>query len=153
MVKLRLPPLRERLDDLPLLVQSALDELGGSSLALDERLLAALRARHWAGNVRELRNVVQRAVVLGPAALVDEGAEQRALGTEEPYKVAKARAIEEFERRFVVGILERASGNVTKAARSADVDAAWLFRLIKRYQIDVASVRGGARPPPRPPSR
>src|SRR5207302_5429004 len=96
-VKLRLPPLRERLDDLPLLVQSALDELGGSSLALDERLLAALRARHWAGNVRELRNVVQRAVVLGPAALVDEGAEQRALGTEEPYKVAKARAIEEFE--------------------------------------------------------
>ncbi|MDB4967031.1 MAG: sigma54 specific transcriptional regulator, Fis family [Myxococcales bacterium] len=152
-VKLRLPPLRERPDDLPLLVQGALDEIGGASLELDERLLAALRARHWAGNVRELRNVVQRAVVLGPAALGDENVEARALGGEEPYKVAKARAVEEFERRFIIGIVERASGNVTKAARAADVDAAWLFRLIKRYQIDVASLRGGARPPPVPKAR
>jgi two-component system, NtrC family, response regulator GlrR len=144
-VKLRLPPLRERLDDLPLLVQVALEEAGAVDLPLDERLLAALRARHWAGNVRELRNVVQRAVVLGPAALADEGAEQRALGDEEPYKIAKARAVEEFERRYLTGLLERAQGNVAKAARAADVDAAWLFRLIKRYQIDVAGMRG-ARP-------
>ena len=144
-VRLRLPPLRERLDDLPLLVQSALDEIGGTPLMLDERMLSALRARHWAGNVRELRNVVQRAVVLGPAALADEGAEQRALGDEEPYKIAKARAVEEFERRYLTGLLERAQGNVAKAARAADVDAAWLFRLIKRYQIDVGGMRG-ARP-------
>ena len=141
-VKLRLPPLRERLDDLPLLVTAALDEIGGAgNLVLDERLLAALRARHWAGNVRELRNVVQRAVVLGPGALADEGAEARALGQEEPYKEAKARAIEEFERRYLVGLLERHGGTVAKAARAADVDAAWLFRLIKRYKIDVASLR------------
>ena len=106
-------------------------------------MLAALRARHWAGNVRELRNVVQRAVVLGPAALVDEGVESRAVGGEEPYKVAKARAIEEFERRYLVGLLERAGGTVAKAARAADVDAAWLFRLIKRYQIDVATCGAG----------
>ncbi|HEX9100577.1 MAG TPA: sigma 54-interacting transcriptional regulator [Polyangia bacterium] len=145
-VKLRLPPLRERLDDLPLLVQAALDEIGAAgSLALDERLLSALKARHWAGNVRELRNVVQRAVVLGPNALVDEAAESRALGDEEPYKLAKARAIEEFERRYLVGLLERHGGTVAKAARAADVDPAWLFRLIKRYQIDVASLRTRAR--------
>jgi len=145
-VKLRLPPLRERLDDLPLLVRAALDEMGGgANLALDERLLGALRARHWAGNVRELRNVVQRAVVLGPTALADEGAESRALGDEEPYKLAKARAIEEFERRYLVGLLERHGGTVAKAARAADVDAAWLFRLIKRYKIDVAALRGKAR--------
>jgi DNA-binding NtrC family response regulator len=144
-VKLRLPPLRERLDDLPLLVQAALDETGSGSLALDERLLGALRARHWAGNVRELRNVVQRAVVLGPSALVDEAAESRALGEEEPYKTAKARAIEEFERRYLVGLLERHGGTVAKAARAADVDAAWLFRLIKRYKIDVASLRSRSR--------
>ncbi len=145
-VKLRLPPLRERLDDLPLLVTAALDEIGaGGSLQLDERLLSALKARHWAGNVRELRNVVQRAVVLGPAALVDDAAESRALGDEEPYKLAKARAIEEFERRYLVGLLERHGGTVAKAARAADVDAAWLFRLIKRYKIDVASLRARAR--------
>jgi transcriptional regulator with GAF, ATPase, and Fis domain len=144
-VKLRLPPLRERLDDLPLLVQGALDEIGGASLALDERMLAALRARHWAGNVRELRNVVQRAVVLGPAALADDGEAARSLGGEEPYKEAKARAIEEFERRYLVALLERNGGTVAKAARAADVDAAWLFRLIKRYQIDVTTMRAKAR--------
>jgi DNA-binding NtrC family response regulator len=145
-VKLRLPALRERLDDLPLLVSAALDETGGAgNLVLDERLLAALRARHWAGNVRELRNVVQRAVVLGPGALADDGAEARALGEEEPYKEAKARAIEEFERRYLVGLLERHGGTVAKAARAADVDAAWLFRLIKRYKIDVASLRSRPR--------
>ena len=145
-VRLRLPPLRERLDDLPLLVAAALDEIGaGASLQLDERLLAALRARHWAGNVRELRNVVQRAVVLGPAALAEDAVESRALGDEEPYKLAKARAIEEFERRYLVGLLERHGGTVAKAARAADVDAAWLFRLIKRYQIDVAALRARAR--------
>jgi two-component system, NtrC family, response regulator GlrR len=140
-VKLRLPPLRERLEDLPLLVQAAIEETGAVGFEIDERLLAALRARHWAGNVRELRNVVQRAVVLGPAALADESAESRALGDEEPYKIAKARAIEEFERRYLSGLLERAQGNVAKAARAADVDAAWLFRLIKRYGIDVAAMR------------
>ncbi len=144
-VRLRMPPLRERLDDLPLLVKSALDEIGGDPLPLDERTLGALRARHWAGNVRELRNVLQRAVVLGPAALVDDGVVDRAIGGEEPYKEAKARAIEEFERRYLVGLLERAGGTVAKAARAADVDAAWLFRLIKRYNIDVAGMRTKAR--------
>ncbi|HEY2743929.1 MAG TPA: sigma 54-interacting transcriptional regulator [Polyangia bacterium] len=140
-VRLRVPPLRERLDDLPLLVKHALDEIGGATLDLDERTLAALRARHWAGNVRELRNVVQRAVVLGPAALVDENIGAHAVGGEEPYKEAKARAIEQFERRYLEGLLERAGGTVAKAARAADVDPAWLFRLIKRYQIDVTRLR------------
>ena len=144
-VRLRLPPLRERLEDLPLLVKHALDEIGGDGLALDERMLAALRARHWAGNVRELRNVVQRAVVLGPAALTDDRVTERATGGEEPYKEAKTRAIEEFERRYLVGLLERCDGVVAKAARAADVDAAWLFRLIKRYDIDVGRMRIKAR--------
>jgi two-component system response regulator GlrR len=148
-VRLRIPPLRERLDDLPLLVQTVLDEAGETSFPLDEPLMEALRARHWAGNVRELRNVVQRALVLGADALTDDGADARARGDEEPYKLAKARAIEQFERRYLVGLLERAGGTVAKAARAADVDAAWLFRLIKRYRIDVAAMRGGARPAPK----
>jgi two-component system response regulator GlrR len=146
-VTLRLPALRERFDDLPLLVDAALDEWGERGrLAVDERLLAALRARRWAGNVRELRNVVQRVLVLGPAALADEPAGDAGGGGEEPYKVAKARAIEDFERRYLVALLERADGVVAKAARAADVDPAWLFRLIKRYAIDVTAMRAG-RPP------
>jgi DNA-binding NtrC family response regulator len=141
-LKVRVPPLRERLEDLPLLIHAILEEEGaGDRLPLDERVLASLRARHWAGNVRELRNVVQRALALGPAALMDDQAEARSVGAEEGYKTAKARAIEEFERRYLSSLLERAGGNVTKAARAAEVDPAWLFRLVKRYGIDVAAMR------------
>jgi DNA-binding NtrC family response regulator len=137
----RVPPLRDRLDDLPLLVRAILEEEGGADLPLDERLLATLRARHWAGNVRELRNVVQRALVLGAAAFGEEQPEAQAGGTDEAYKVAKARAIEEFERRYLSTLLERHGGNVAKAARSAEVDPAWIFRLVKRYGIDVNALR------------
>jgi DNA-binding NtrC family response regulator len=136
----RLPPLRERLDDLPLLVGAILDEVGdGRPLLFDDALWAALRARRWAGNVRELRNVVQRALVLGPQALDDE-ADAPAL-PEEPYKSAKARAVEEFDRHYLTELLRRHKGNVAQAARAGEVDAAWIFRLVKRYGIDVAALR------------
>src|SRR5439155_13057014 len=60
----RIPPLRERLDDLPLLIHAMLEEAGSTALPLDDRLMEALRGRRWAGNVRELRNVLERALVL-----------------------------------------------------------------------------------------
>jgi DNA-binding NtrC family response regulator len=141
-LKVRVPPLRERLEDLPLLIHAMLEEEGATDRQLlDERMLTALRARHWAGNVRELRNVVQRALVLGAAAFTDEPVEGGSGASDEAYKVAKARAIEEFERRYVSALLERTGGNVAKAARAAQVDPAWLFRLVKRYAIDVSAMR------------
>jgi DNA-binding NtrC family response regulator len=141
-LKVRVPPLRERLEDLPLLVNAILDEEGVTDrLRLDDAMLETLRARHWAGNVRELRNVVQRVLVLGAAAFSDDQAEARPLGAEEAYKTAKARAIEEFERRYLSALLERCGGNVTRAAHEANVDPAWVFRLVKRYGIDVAAMR------------
>jgi two-component system response regulator GlrR len=140
-LKVRVPPLRERLDDLPLLLHAMLEDEGGAGrLALDERLLATLRARHWAGNVRELRNVVQRALVLGARAFSEEQPEGQAVAPE-AYKLAKARAVEDFERRYLTALLERCGGNVAQAARDADVDPAWIFRLVKRYGIDVAALR------------
>jgi DNA-binding NtrC family response regulator len=146
---LRIPPLRERIDDLPLLIQAILDETGATLPALDERLLEALRARRWAGNVRELRNVVERALVLGPDALAadaDDGAQpERAAAAEEPFKVAKARAIESFEKQYLAELLERHAGNVAAAARAAEVDAAWIFRLVKRHAIDLGRMRARGR--------
>jgi transcriptional regulator with GAF, ATPase, and Fis domain len=137
----RIPPLRERLDDLPLLIHTILEEAGAGTLALDEQLMAAMRGRRWAGNVRELRNVVQRALVLGPKAL-EEGEGSPDL-PEEPFKIAKARAIESFEKDYLMNLLERHKGNVTGAARAAEVDPAWVFRLVKRYAIDVGKLRRG----------
>jgi transcriptional regulator with GAF, ATPase, and Fis domain len=82
--------------------------------------------------------VVQRALVLGADALSEGDGEG---GGEEPFKVAKARAIEAFEKQFLVELLARHRGNVTGAARAADVDPAWIFRLVKRHGIDVAKLR------------
>jgi transcriptional regulator with GAF, ATPase, and Fis domain len=139
-VTLKLPPLRERLDDLPLLVAAVLEEVGAGPLQLDQPTWDVLNGRRWAGNVRELRNVVQRAVVLGARAFDDEVAPEEH-PSEEPYKSAKARAVEEFERRYLTDLLTRHKGNVAQAARAGDVDPAWIFRLVKRYGIDVASLR------------
>jgi DNA-binding NtrC family response regulator len=142
----RLPPLRERLEDLPLLVNAILEESresgGSATFSLDDRLLEALRARHWAGNVRELKNVVQRALVLGADSLVsseDERAPRQSL--EDPFKIAKARAVEQFEKQYLTDLLARHRGNVAGAARAAEVDAAWIFRLVKRHAIDLAKLR------------
>jgi DNA-binding NtrC family response regulator len=147
-ITVRVPPLRDRLEDLPLLVGAIMEDLGASAATpLDEGLLEALRGRRWAGNVRELRNVVQRALVLGAErALADDPAEVAAPavaapGADEPYKVAKARAVEDFEKRYLTELLQRHNGNVAAAARAGDVDPAWIFRLVKRHGIDVASLR------------
>jgi DNA-binding NtrC family response regulator len=138
---LRIPPLRDRLEDLPLLVGAILEELGASTeFVLDQSLWAVLRARRWSGNVRELKNLVQRALVLGPAAF-DENSEGNPGVVGEPYKAAKARAIEQFEKTYLTDLLARHGGNVAKAARAGEVDPAWIFRLIKRYAIDVAALR------------
>jgi DNA-binding NtrC family response regulator len=142
-ITLKLPPLRERLDDLPLLVGNILEEAGGGALPLDDALWAALRGRRWAGNVRELRNLVQRALVLGARAFDDE-TERPATSpspSDIPFKTAKATAIETFERHYLGELLARHKGNVAQAARAAEVDAAWIFRLVKRYGIDVGALR------------
>jgi two-component system, NtrC family, response regulator GlrR len=138
---LKLPPLRDRLEDLPLLTGAILDELGATTgFVLDEGLWRVLRARRWEGNVRELKNLLQRALVLGVGAFDEESDGNPGL-REQPYKTAKAHAIEEFERAYLTDLLARHAGNVAKAARAGEVDPAWIFRLIKRYAIDVASLR------------
>jgi DNA-binding NtrC family response regulator len=139
-ITLRVPPLRERIEDLPLLVGSMLAESGASADALDEATWEALRARRYPGNVRELRNLVQRALVLGPRAF-DEDPAAGAAGREEPFKEAKARAVEQFEVAYLKDLLARHRGNVAQAARSAEVDPAWIFRLVKRHGIDVGALR------------
>jgi transcriptional regulator with GAF, ATPase, and Fis domain len=135
-ITMRVPPLRDRIEDLPLLATTFLQE-AGASFTLDDGVLAALSGRRWPGNIRELRNLLQNAMALGPDALADESRAAPPLSAgEQPYKVAKAHAIEQFERGFLEALLARHKGNVASAAREAQVDAAWIFRLLKRYGIE-----------------
>jgi transcriptional regulator with GAF, ATPase, and Fis domain len=145
----RVPPLRERLDDLQLLVEHFLAERDASDKAhlFTPEVLAEMARYDWPGNVRELRNFVERKVVLenhdAPGQGAIEGrAETRstappapAASVDLPFKEAKDRVIADFERAYLSELLRWAGGNVSKAARKAQLDRMHLHRLFQRYGL------------------
>ncbi|MGC4114026.1 MAG: sigma 54-dependent Fis family transcriptional regulator [Myxococcales bacterium] len=142
-VKVTLPPLRARREDVPLLVERILESMGREA-QLGPGTLQLLQGYEWPGNVRELRNVVERAVSLGgpegevPAELLalQTAAPKSDLPISDlPFKEAKERLVGSFERDYLVHLLERCGGNVSKAARHAGIDRVYLHRLLKKHGI------------------
>ncbi len=135
-VVLRLPPLRERREEIPLLVEHFARELGVDG-AIDATFGAEVMARWqrhpWPGNVRELRNAVESALVVGPA-MFDEvvGAAADGLGA---YKDARATHVREFELAYLTRLMADAEGNVSKAARLAKMDRSHLIDLLQRHGL------------------
>jgi two-component system response regulator GlrR len=138
-VQIRMPPLRERPEDLSLLVDAILDQLGMT----DHPMAATLRtpafrdglAGHaWPGNVRELRNYLERCFVLrAPLPPAGSAAADPAPGGEPvPLKVARERWLRVFEHAYLQDLLARHDGNVSAAARAAGVDRIHLYRLLWR---------------------
>jgi DNA-binding NtrC family response regulator len=132
-VEISLPPLRERLADVPTLVERFLtrlaERLGRDKKAISSEALATLVRHDWPGNVRELRNVVEQAAVLaagesiertelpllGAHAAAVSGKAGSQLGSES-FAEAKRRCVEEFERSFIGAALRARGGNVSRAA-------------------------------------
>ncbi len=131
-VRIRIPPLRERLADLPFLVRGILDGLGGRAhgFGLSQPVLEQLRAHQWPGNVRELKNLIERGVALGEVALPAPGA-ARSLD----YHQAREGALAAFEREFIEHVLRSCDGNVSKAARESGIDRVYLHKLIKKHNL------------------
>jgi DNA-binding NtrC family response regulator len=151
-VRAELPPLRERLEDLPALARHFAEEMGRSGFDLSASLLDQLSRHAWPGNVRELRNVVERALSLGSSGIpeIEEAAPRAAASPanvstpapsqdvlELPFKEAKAALIEGFEREYLVHLLARHKGNISRAAAEAGIDRNYIHRLVKKYGIDV----------------
>jgi transcriptional regulator with GAF, ATPase, and Fis domain len=143
-VRLDVPPLRDRVDDIPLLVDHFLRELDAPPLGADS--LATLARFHWPGNVRQLRNVIERAVALaGSGAPVVSRDDLEAPAAqlspskllELPYKVAKDELLARFTREYLEALLARHGGNVSAAAREAKIDRDWVVALAKRYGVRV----------------
>lgn len=138
-----LPPLRERLEDIPELVEHLAQQLGQPGFALEARAMEAIRGYRWPGNVRELRNFVSRAVHLGtvsggPALQEEEEGDASTswvVDPSEPMIDAKQRVVEAFERNYVTMQLRIAGGNMSEAARLANVDRGYFRRLCKRYGL------------------
>jgi len=147
-ITVRLPPLRERVEDIPALVRSfleSMDALESESLFTPD-VYRELAQHDWPGNVRELRNYVERAIVLAaPGALSRPtgvsssgrvvGSGENAVDIEEPFKTAKERVVSEFERVYLERLMSWAGGNVSRAARKAKIDRMYLHRLLQRHAV------------------
>jgi DNA-binding NtrC family response regulator len=140
-MSVRLPPLRERIEDLPLLIRGFLAALGlGDQHDLfPASVLADLAAHDWPGNVRELRNHVERTIALREPlpAPNRQGQPSESVGTHRPFKIAKDAVVDAFERNYVSDLLETAGGNVSRAARRGGMDRMYLHRLIQKHGLRV----------------
>jgi DNA-binding NtrC family response regulator len=140
----RVPPLRERMDDVPLLAEGLLERLsGGKTKRLSAAALKRLLVHNWPGNVRELRNVLERAVLLapgdeiGPEDLYLESSGSAPLRSGS-FMQAKRSVVEAFEKDYVRRALDESAGNISRAARMADLDRKNFQILMKKYGL-----RGG----------
>ena len=136
-VVLRLPPLRERRDDILPLVEHFARDLGSTGSVesvFGAETLARWQRHPWPGNIRELRNAVEAALVVGPRT------DSEVLSTEAgpalgSYKDARAEIVRDFEHGYLARLLAEAGGNVSQAARIAKMDRSHLIDLLHRHGL------------------
>ena len=166
-VSVRVPPLRDRLQDIPLLVRTFISSLGQDASSLfSAAVLEELQRHDWPGNVRELKNYVERSVVLhdvpppsrrsgtlraqGRAfmgadapnadarlALREPDPARVDAAMDVPFRIAKEAAIAVFEKAYLGPLIERCNGNVSQAARAARMDRMYLHQLAQKYGFRV----------------
>jgi two-component system response regulator GlrR len=143
-VRLEVPPLRERREDIPLLVNHFYEQLAPAGTQPPPGLVEHLSSLDWPGNVRELRNAVERAVLMEDAALWQELTSDDADAPQTGYRfdpalsfrAAKERAMAQWERWYVTELSQRAGGNLSRAARDAHMDRTHLRELLRKYQAE-----------------
>jgi two-component system response regulator HydG len=145
-IAINLPPLRERRDDLLLLIESFLQmlaqESGAEAKALSSEALDAVMVYEWPGNVRELENALEHAVVLSRGNVID--------GASLPERITKRRkeplvaersyrnpTLEVIERAYIMWVLQAEGGNKTRAAEVLGIDPSTLYRKLSRYEEQV----------------
>ena len=148
-IPIKVPPLRERLEDIPLLVEDFLDELARESglgrKKITEDAISILQQYHWPGNVRELRNLIERLVILTPGETIDKQQLLRLFDAEIPDSNKKLSNIYElenlrearayFEREFIRRKLEKNNWNISLTAQKIGIERTHLHRKMKAYGL------------------
>jgi len=156
-ITINMPSLRERVDDIPLLAEYFLIEysveFGKSIEGFSDDALSYLVSRKWKGNVRELQNVIKRAVIFEKGRIITrESLEDPVKGDyiargmpgdvfSLDYRTARSRAIEYFTVNYIRSLLERTGGNISRAARRAGIERQSLQHLIRKYGINPLEFR------------
>jgi len=153
-VPVKLPPLRQRREDIPALAQHYLRKFGQDydrgNLRFTPDALRVLSDYHWPGNVRELQNMVERIVSLcmpgqeiTPEDLPEElsmrptnGRAPTVYSADLPFHEAKNEAIAVFEKEYLRDLLRRHNGNISQAARTAGIDRKTIHRMLTKYDLE-----------------
>jgi DNA-binding NtrC family response regulator len=144
-VELKLPPLRERVTDLPVLVEHIMGNLGPideqtATVIRSPEFLGALALHSWPGNIRELRNYLERCVALrdfGPPNIVESvsATPESAVNSGQPLRVARDTWVSSFEKRYLQELLRLHENRVSAAARAAGVDRIYFYRLLWKHGL------------------
>ncbi len=141
-LRVPLPPVRQRPEDLQLLVEQTLQGLGAdperTQTLRAPGFISKLEQAAWPGNVRELRNYLERCLVFEDALELTDVAPQTnrsEVDPKVPYAEARRLALDDFERRYLRALLGLHQGKVSQAATGADMDRVYLYRLLRRHGI------------------
>ncbi len=142
------PPLRLRKEDIPALGNRFLCQISGAETweALAPELKAELLAYHWPGNIRELRNALERLVCIGPAGLPSQSEVSNkspsevnplpAFDLDRPFKEAKDELLDAFETEYLKRLLARHNGCIAPAAREAGLNRKYFYDLLRKHQLN-----------------
>ena len=145
-VQMKLPALRDRKSDIPLLVTSFLEKFSGmhgSTRTISDDAMRRLIAYDWPGNVRELENAIERAVALGSGPILHAGDLPTNLhysSSERPPERDEILPLEELERRAILKTLRETAGDKLAAARMLGIGKTTLYRKLKQYNMEHAEV-------------
>jgi len=149
-IEFRLPPLRERREDIPALamhfVQKYSSEFDKTCEGVSPDALSSLMQYAWPGNIRELEHVIQRAVVLADHVLIGRAdllIPQSNETVPQSFSATKAAVIENFERNYILKLLHLYNGNITRAAEAAHKHRRAFWQLIRKHRIDAGSFKRG----------
>jgi DNA-binding NtrC family response regulator len=146
------PPLRERRDDIPLLARHFLRRTcpPGAEKTLAPEALELLKVYPWPGNIRELQNVIESAVIIAEGATIqaqDLPVAVRSSGARADVDLSENMSLEELERRYISILLERFEGHRAKVARVLQISERNLYRKLRAYHLEDAGAGAGPRRP------
>lgn len=153
-IKIELPPLRDRKDDIPLLVKHFVEvyarENDKEIEAVSQDVLELLLDYNWPGNIRELENLIERAVVLSrsrlitrdnlPSFLLHDSGEPAAAGSGEAAGMSLRDQLQDFQKKVILSTLRKTKGVQNQAARALGLKPTTLNEMIKRLKIDIRQI-------------
>jgi DNA-binding NtrC family response regulator len=137
-VEIELPPLRERAEDIPELVECFINTFSGKykkeGMSIDKKAIKKLQDYHWPGNVRELQHQIEKAVIMSDGAKILAADLDLGSGTESRMRTETLN-LEQHEKMLIVRAIKKSEGNLSRAASALGINRSTLYEKIKKYEI------------------